>query len=738
MKNGIPINLNWKFKPSFAQEYVTAKNYDDFENVNLPHTVREIPYDCFDQAMTCGLSTYVRFLDLPEITDKRILLFFEGVSASYELYVNEQLAGRHKGAYSSELFDISDLAHQGANKILLVVDSNERADIPPNGATVDYLIYGGIYRDVTLFIQEAAYISQVLFRYDLNIQTPTVYPEIVLNNHGTAFTGKIEVTIDAGDPFHFQYHQPVEIPGGPGRIRLNKQEIPEVCLWEPGSPVLYDIGVSLWKEEGLIDASSIRTGFRALEVTAEGFYLNGKKTKLIGLNRHQSYPYAGYAMGKRAQQKDAEILKDLGTNTVRCSHYMQSRYFLDRCDELGLLVFEEIPGWGHIGGKEFKEVVMNDLDNMITAHYNHPSIVIWGTRLNESADDDELYTMTSRRSKELDPYRPTSGVRWQMGSNLLEDIYSYNDYSPEENGRFMLQEPEKVTQTPQPVPYLLSEHVGALLPTKPDDPEERQEKFALYHAEVLNKVLVDDRYLGAIGWCMFDYNTHNDHNSMEKICSHGVFDMFRVPKWAAYFYKSQKEPSEEIILEPCSMVGRGERTEPVPFFVLTNCEYIEVTLSTDITRRYYPSQKLAHLNHPPIEVTENGEFWQNRWQGATIVGYINGVESARRIYSNNPRLDDFLVEVDDARLDNHCVDETRVVGTFVDENKNRLYFHKGVVMVETQGDIELIGPCLLPALGGTVAFWVKTRATAKKGKAAIILKTNRKEIDAKTIAIDLV
>jgi beta-galactosidase len=737
MENGISINLNWKFKNSYTQAYLTAENYDDFENVNIPHTVKEIPYDCFDQTMTCGLSTYVRFLDLPEITGKRFLLLFEGVSASYELYVNEHSAGRHKGAYSSELFDISDFAHTGANKIVLVVDSNERADIPPNGATVDYLIYGGIYRDVTLFIQEEAYIRQVLFRYDLNLQTPTINPEILLDNYESAFTGKIAVKIQAADHLHFQYEQSAKIGQGTSSIILDKQKIPEVSLWEVESPVLYRIEVSLWQDDRLVDSSTIRTGFRALEVKPDGFYLNGKMTKLIGLNRHQSYPYVGYAMGKRAQQKDAEILKDLGINTVRCSHYMQSRYFLDRCDELGLLVFEEIPGWGHIGGKEFKEVVMNDLDNMIITHYNHPSIVIWGTRLNESADDDELYRITSRRSKELDLSRPTSGVRWQMGSNLLEDIYSYNDYSPEENGEFVLQTPEKVTQSAKPVPYLLSEHVGALLPTKPDDHEERQEKLALYHAEVLNKVLVDNGYLGAIGWCMFDYNTHNDHNSLEKICFHGVFDMFRVPKWAAYFYKSQKDPAAEIILEPCSMVGRGERTEPVPFYVLTNCDYIEVTFSTDITRRYYPSPKLGHLRHPPIQVCENGEFWQNRWQGATIVGYINGIEAARRTYSNNPRLDDLIVKADDQQLYNHCVDETRVVCTFVDENKNRLYFHKDVLMVETQGDIELMGPRLLPTLGGTVAFWIKTKATGKKGIATIVLKTNRKEIDTKTISIDL-
>jgi len=699
--------------------------------------VKEVPYDCFDQTMTCGLSTYVRQFDLPETLNKRILLLFEGVSACYDLYINGSFAGQHKGAYSSELFDITEYIRSGSNRMLLVVDSNERPDVPPNGATVDYLIYGGIYRDVSLFLQEEVYLKDVMFRYDLEDSSPVVYPEVHFVNHGDSFTGKANVMITRDAKVHAQYEQTLLIEKGNCNILLEKKQIPDVSLWDTSTPVLYDIEITLWKEDTIVDAYTLRTGFRSLKATPHGFYVNGKKTKLIGLNRHQSYPYAGYAFGKSVQQKDAELLKDLGINTVRCSHYMQSKYFLDRCDELGLLVFEEIPGWGFIGGDEFKKVVMNDLDNMIITHFNHPSIILWGTRLNETLDNDELYTLTNSRSKALDPGRPTTGARWQTGSNLIEDIYSYNDYTPEENGVFMLQEPDAVTKSETPLPYLLSEHTGALLPAKPDDNEARHEKVAVYHAEVLNKVLANDRHLGAIAWCMSDYNTHNDHNSLQKICFHGVFDMFRVPKMSAYLYKCQKSPEEELVLEPCSMVGRGERTEPVPFYVLTNCDYIEVTLSTDSTRRYYPDQNFSNLLHPPIKVTDNGEFWQDRWQGATIVGYINDREAARRTYSNNPKLNDLILKADSCRLYNNEVDATRIVCTFVDENMNRLYYHKEAVLIETSGDIELIGPSLIPTLGGTIAFWIKTKATNRPGTATVTIKSCRQEIGEKTIDFEI-
>lgn len=157
--------------------------------------------------------------------------------------------------------------------------------------------------------------------------------------------------------------------------------------------------------------------------------MNGRKIKLLGLNRHQSYPYVGYAMPKRAQRRDADVLKEeLGLNMVRTSHYPQSRHFLDRCDEIGLLVFEEIPGWQHIGGEAWKEQAVRDVEDMIIRDRNHPSIVIWGVRINESQDDHDLYTRTNELARKLDPTRATGGVRYIVGSELLEDVYTINDF----------------------------------------------------------------------------------------------------------------------------------------------------------------------------------------------------------------------------------------------------------------------------------------------------------------------
>lgn len=745
MRNGQSFNLNWKFKDEFKPEYITQKEYDSFENVHIPHTVKEIPYDCFDEFMCGCLSTYVRFFELPALGERRVVVEFEGVSTYYDLYVNGQKAGSHKGAYSTALFDITAYVREDGNRLMLMVDSNTRPDIPPEGDTVDYLLYGGIYRDVTLYILEPAYIIQDLFRYTLKGEEATVFPELMIQNEGEVFQGEVRIELSrAGRTVH-SFCRPVRVEKGLCHVKLSEEVLEKVERWELDAPVLYEVKAILLQGEKSLDEHQTRVGFRTTRVDAGGFYLNDRKVKLIGLNRHQSYPYVGYAMGKRPQQKDADILKtELGLNTVRCSHYMQSRYFLDRCDELGLMVFEEVPGWGYLGGDAYKEISRSDLRNMVLGHFNHPSIIIWGTRLNESPDDDEFYGEMNRLCKEMDPARPTSGVRWHTNSPLLEDIYSYNDYTPPcpgepGRGEFMIREQQAVTGLPYKVPYLISEHTAPLNCTKPGDSAMRHERFALYHARVVDKVLTSDDYLGALGWCMFDYNTHHDHSRQEKICYHGVLDMFRVPKWASYFYRSQKDPKEEIVLQPCSVIGRGERSEEVtPFYVLTNCDYIDVTLSGDETRRFYPSSRFPGLKHAPIEVSESDVFWQVFWEGSTIVGYVDQKEAARITCTKNPYLKELDVVADDTELYCDRVDETRVVCTFRDTDGLRMLHHFGIGNIMVEGDIELIGPDTVPVMGGTIAFWIKTKALGRPGEAKVTVSACRPGLADCTVTIRLI
>ena len=157
--------------------------------------------------------------------------------------------------------------------------------------------------------------------------------------------------------------------------------------------------------------------------------MNGKVIKLRGLDRHQTFPFVGQAMPGRAQRRDAQILRNkLKCNIVRTSHYPQSRHFLDACDEIGLLVLEEIPGWQHIGDETWKLISIDNVRRMVRRDWNHPSIILWGVRINESKDDHDFYVRTNALSHQLDPTRQTGGIRYLYDSEFLEDVFTMNDF----------------------------------------------------------------------------------------------------------------------------------------------------------------------------------------------------------------------------------------------------------------------------------------------------------------------
>ena len=345
----------------------------------------------------------------------------------------------------------------------------------------------------------------------------------------------------------------------PASCELTFAGLADIALWDIDSPTLYTLELSYGG-----DTLATRFGFRSAQFTDEGFLLNGRKLKLRGLNRHQSYPYAGYGLGRSAQEQDAEILKhQLHVNIVRTSHYPQSPWFLDHCDRIGLLVFEEIPGWQHIGDAAWKAEAVENVRRMIRRDWNHPSIIIWGVRINESLDDHDFYFETNRVAHELDSTRQTGGVRYLAESELLEDVYTMNDFilGMEELGgnrpRTALRPLSETTGLTTPVPYMITEFGGHMYPTKIYDQEQRQAEHVRRHLEVLDAAYGNPGISGAIGWCAFDYNTHKDFGSGDRICHHGVMDMFREPKFAAFAYASQCEPSEEVVMKPVTFWARA-------------------------------------------------------------------------------------------------------------------------------------------------------------------------------------
>ena len=742
MKGKLLWNLNWYFCEGFSDERVKCGSTDGMEQIHLPHQVKTLTYNCFSHDDTQMISTYAkRFTLNAEEAAKRTLVEFDGVMTYFELYVNGHLAGSHKGGYSRARFEITPYVHEGENTVFVMIDSNERNDIPPFGCVIDYITYGGIYRDVNLYLLEPVFMTDVLFRYDMTGEnTAEVYPEFYVDNAGPAFTGVIAVTVaDREGRELLSYSQDVSVAAGCSHITLDRRAVNGITRWDPEDPHMYVVKAVLKKDAQELDTIEDDIGFRTYECRADGLFVNGRRIILVGMDRHQSYPYIGYSIGKRAQRADADLLKQYGLNTVRTSHYMQSQYFLDRCDEIGLLVFEEIPGWQFIGDEGFKQVVLQDVRSMIVTDFNHPGIFIWGVRINESLDDDDLYTRTNALAHELDSSRSTGGVRCYTHSHLLEDVYTMNDFchagtyggkggsagSSGSDLRQVLRMQQEVTGLPYKVPYMVTEYMGHTYPTKQFDNEFVRDEHARRHADILARTFLKNDSLGSIGWCAFDYNTHGDYGAGDKICYHGIFDMFRIPKYAAYVYRTQKSPEEELLMLPITAFSRGEKPlyGIMPFLVLTNCDYIEVFMYGKSLGYFYPSNRFFGMPHPPIEVDVDVDvFWNDVWQDGKIVGYLDGKPVSEYKFLRNPHLDGFAVTQDDTVISSSEVDTARFEVRFVDQLGHVCTFYNGVIEIETEGDIEVIGPRFLAPTGGQIAFWVKSVPNRKDSTARVRVK----------------
>ncbi|MDU1687380.1 MAG: glycoside hydrolase family 2 TIM barrel-domain containing protein, partial [Clostridium perfringens] len=395
MRKIIHINDQWFYANDYKDEYLKNEfDFSNFERVDLPHTNIELPYNYFDEKSYQFVSTYVKTLKFDNsIKGKKVFLDFEGVMIAAEVYLNGIHVGGHKGGYTNFSIDITEALKINEDNVLkVVVDSTERPDIPPHGYVVDYLTYGGIYREVSLRVVEPIFINNLYARaYDCLKEEKRLELDIEINNF-EEHRDDLEIVVEFGDDI-FEETLSTKLPIEEGKSIKNIEidQLNMVKLWDIENPKLYEIKVKLLKGSEVIDEYKDTFGFREAEFRQDGFYLNGRRVKLVGLNRHLAYPYVGYAMPQRVQEKDAEILKyELGLNIVRTSHYPQSIHFLRKCDEIGLLVFEEIPGWQHIGDEAWQAESIKNVKEMIKRDYNRPSIVLWGVRINESQDSHEF------------------------------------------------------------------------------------------------------------------------------------------------------------------------------------------------------------------------------------------------------------------------------------------------------------------------------------------------------------
>jgi beta-galactosidase len=405
-------------------------------------------------------------------------------------------------------------------------------------------------------------------------------------------------------------------------------------------------------------------------------------------------------MPSRVQRRDAQILRQrLKCNIVRTSHYPQSRHFLDACDELGLLVLEEIPGWQHIGDAAWKDLAVDNVRRMIRRDWNHPAVILWGVRINESSDDHDFYARTNAVAHQLDPTRQTGGIRAFQESERLEDVFTMNDFGY----------PLKAPNHPC---YLNTEFVGHTYNTKSIDNADRLMEHTLRHARVHDQLASNPQYAGGIAWCAFDYNTHQDFGSGDRICYHGVADIFREAKPAAGFYRSQCDPAEEVVLEPAIHWAPSDEAGGLSKLVVcSNCEQLKLYVAGKFLLEGQPDRaQFPHLPHAPFAF-DLGESL-DKWGDLRIEGYIGGRQVIVKQYSGRGLDQDFAVLPDDTQLAADGADCTRVVLRVTDEFGNVRPFANDAIRLELTGPAELIGDNPFVLVGGVGAIWIRAQERA--------------------------
>lgn len=569
------INENWYF----VKDYCEIIRPSECESVNLPHTWNNVDGQDGGGDYFRGKCTYFKTLNIAKLAkDEDIYLEFCGVSASATVYLNGKLCGTHDGGYSTFRLNITDFVIGGSNEICVIADNGKNDRVYPQNA--DFTFYGGIYRDVSV-------ITVSKNRFDLDYFggngvkiTPTVNADgsadVTVESYVTG-KGEVSVTVDgqtkSGVTVAFHIDKP--------RLWNGKKD-----------PHLYTAEIELKADGKTVDSRTVKFGIRSFEIDPdECFILNGKSYPLRGVAMHQDWQGIGNAITKEHIKKSLGLIYEGGFTTVRLAHYQHDQYVYDLCDELGLVVWAEIPYISeHLDNAT--DNAISQMTELVVQNYNHPSIVVWGLS-NEitmaHGDNPNLPKLHNRLNDlchKLDKTRKTTMACITMldvNSPLLNipDVLSYNHYFGwyggrlEENGEWL----DRFHKLHPDISLGLSEYgcENSLWHSSRPEPGDYTEEYQCIYHESLIKQLFGRKYLWATHvWNMFDFaadardegGTHGRNNK-------GLVTFDRQTKKDA-FYAYKAWLTDEPMLHLCGkrFINRdGEKTRITAYSNLS-----EVTL----------------------------------------------------------------------------------------------------------------------------------------------------------------
>jgi beta-galactosidase len=724
----VPFGTGWLFGPAVAGSDQPGFDDSALATVTLPHTVAPLSWQNWAPSSWEQIWVYRKHFGAPAgVSGLRVFLDFPAALTHSTITLNGTQVAAYLGGYLPFSAEITGHLQPEGNVLAVTLDSTFNLDVPPDrpapyiSASVDFWQPGGIYRDVSLRAVPQIFLADV-FAKPVNVLDASARQVVVQTTVDAAVVpaGKVGLTVDLVDGTRILASATVPVTisqAGQVTVTATLTGVPDITLWDTDNPRLYTVVATLAVDGRPLHDYQVRTGFREAVFQPGGFYLNGNRVKLFGLNRHQFFPYAGGAMPARIQAKDAEILRnELNCNMVRCSHYPQSEDFYDACDELGLMVWEEIPGWGYSGDAAWQEAAQADLHDMIVRDRSRPSVIVWGAMPNEAGEHVAEYTASNELAHALDDSRPTGGDGSPTDASFVFDVYSNHDYSSLA-GPGGLREPALLPPVDAAAkPYLICEAIGTLsgpaIYYRRTDTQAVQQGEATAYGRVHNIAASDDRYCGLLAWAGFDYpsGSGNEYQGVKYV---GVHDLFRIPKPGAAIYQAQVNPKRRPVIAPAFYWDFGP-TSPVtslgPAMICANLDQLQAYVGGQLFATVTPDTAgYGHLEYPPSFVDFSAVDGSGRPE-LRIDGYLGGVKVASRSLAADPSGDRLSLAADDAEIDGDGADATRVAFRAVDKFGAPRPYVTGPVTLTVDGPGVLVGdnPVDFTATGGAAAVWIRS------------------------------
>jgi hypothetical protein len=610
-------------EPAFRNAFKPDHDDSWWEPIDLPHTWNA--HDGCDDipGYWRGIGWYRKHFQIAEaLAGRRVFLEFEGANQVSEFWLNGEKVGEHKGGYTSFEFDVTDRVAFGprGNVLTAKVDNLYNPHISPTVKT-DVTFYGGIYRDVWLRLCEPIYISTVHWT------TPRV------SKHSAEVSVHSTVTNTTDQPRNVSLTQEILDPRGKlvgtaaSSVVLSAYESRDMVqqieplrdpqLWSPDTPNLYRIRASLKAAEGAIDSVEIPLGLRWFHFDArQGFFLNGERLQLQGTTWHQSYPGLGNALPNSRHVMDMEIIREMGVNFFRTSHYPHDPAVMDACDRLGMLVLEEL----FIGEEvedtpEYIAIQTKTAEEMILRDRNHPCVILWGFSGEIDSPDEvaaRVVTAVAHKYRKLDSGRLVTmhDPRVEAIKSILDVVGLYSTWEDDDRDHKMHPECK----------YMIEEYTAAgigrgIYGMGP----ESEDLGCLEHEKFLGQVNRRPWIAGSVLWHQFDYDGEEYDPVIPHVVTFGMADSWRIPKDVYYFYQSQWSTKPVVhIVGHWTWPDESGKEKPVK--VYSNAPEVELYLNGK-SLGIQKNREAAGLRCPP-------RLWVVRYEPGTLKAVARGTGDA--------------------------------------------------------------------------------------------------------------